>query len=116
MGNPPDRGTGPGYFPGSVRGNRMIKRKQAQRVPFSRLASRRRRRIMPVLRRVTRWSVLVGVAGLAFGGFALSRSPHRDVLLADATDRAVAATASLGLVVDDIEVEGRETTARAMIM
>ena len=49
-------------------------------------------------------------------GFALSRSPGRDALLAEAADRAVAVTASLGMVVDDIEVEGRETTESAMIM
>jgi cell division protein FtsQ len=71
---------------------------------------------MPMLRRVVRWSALIGLAGLVYGGFALSRSPTRDGLLAEAADRAVAATASLGLVVDDIEVEGRETTDGAMIM
>src|SRR3954453_7806547 len=127
MGNPPDRGTGPrhfrprhfrpGQFPGHVRGNGMIKRRQAEKAALPRSASRRRRRpVMPMLRRAARWSALVGLAGLAYGGFALSRSPNRDALLADAGNRAVAATASLGLVVEDIEVEGGETTARAMIV
>src|SRR4051794_19758193 len=112
MGNPPDRGTGPrhfrpryfrpGQFPGHVRGNGMIKRRQVEKAPISRSASRRRRPIMPILRRATRWSALVGLAGLAYGGFALSRSSNRDALLADAGIRAVAATASLGLVVEDI--------------
>ena len=69
---------------------------------------------MPTLRRALRWSSLVALAGLAYGGFALSRSPDRDTLLAEAADRAIAATASFGMVVDEIEVEGRETTDRAM--
>src|SRR5215211_4917638 len=117
MGNPPDRGTGPGHLPGHGRGNGMIKRKQAPKASPSRPAPRRRRRpILPMLRRAARWSALVGLAGLAYGGFALSRSPNHDALLTDAADRAVAATASLGLVVEDIEVEGRETTERAMIV
>src|SRR4051812_22108992 len=122
MGNPPDRGTGPRYFspgqfPEHVRGDGMIKRRQAEKAALPRSASRRRRRpVMPMLRRAARWSALVGLAGLAYGGFALSRSPNRDALLADAGNRAVAATASLGLVVEDIEVEGRETTDRAMIV
>ena len=82
----------------------MIKRKQAEKAPSPRPAPRRRRRpIMLVLRRAARWSALVALAGLAYGGFALSRSQNRDTLLADASSRAVAATASLGLVVEDIE-------------
>jgi cell division protein FtsQ len=95
----------------------MIKRTQAPKAPSSRPVPRRRRRpVMPMLRRGARWSALVALAGLAYGGFALSRSPGRDALLAGAADRVVAATASLGMVVDDIEVEGRETTESAMIM
>jgi cell division protein FtsQ len=95
----------------------MIKRTHAAKAPFPRPAPRRRRRpIMPMLRRAVRWSALVGLAGLAYGGFALSQSPSRDVLLAEAADRAMAVTASLGMVVDDIEVEGRETTESGMIM
>src|SRR3954454_13497631 len=110
MGNPADRGTGPGYFVGHVRGNGMIKPRQAPKTPSPRPAPRRRRcPIMPMLRRAGRWSALVALAGLAYGGFALSRSPNRDALLADAADQAVGATASLGMVVEDIEVEGRET-------
>src|SRR3954470_10844645 len=100
MGDLPDRGTGGGHG----RGTGMIKRTQAPNTPSSRPPRRRRRPIMPVLRRAARWSALVALAGLAYGGFALSRSPNRDTLLADASSRAVAATASLGLVVEDIEV------------
>src|SRR3954453_5992777 len=113
MGDPPDRGTGGLH----VRGNGMIRRTQAPKTPSSRPPLRRRRRpVMPMVRRAARWSGLLALAGLAYGGFALSRSPDRDVLLAEAADRVVAATASLGLVVEDVEVEGRETTDSSMIM
>ncbi len=95
----------------------MIKRRQAPKAPSSRPPLRRRRRpIVPMLRRAVRWSGLVALAGLVYGGFALSRSPSRDALLADAADRVIAVTASLGMVVEDIEVEGRETTDAAMII
>jgi cell division protein FtsQ len=95
----------------------MIKRTQAPRTSSSRPPPRRRRRsIRPILRRAARWSALVALAGLAYGGFALSQSPNRDALLAEAKERTVAATAALGMVVENIEVEGRETTEGAMIM
>ncbi|MGD9614881.1 MAG: cell division protein FtsQ/DivIB [Alphaproteobacteria bacterium] len=95
----------------------MIKRTHAPKTPSSRPPLRRRRRqIVPVLRRAVRWSALIALAGLVYGGFALSQSPNRDALLAEAADRAMTATAALGMVVEDIEVEGRETTERAMIM
>jgi cell division protein FtsQ len=99
-----------------VRGNGMIRRTQAPKTPSSRLPRRRRRPVMPVVRRAARWSALLALAGLAYGGFALSRSPDRDVLLGEAADRVVAATASLGMVVEDIEVEGRETTDASMVV
>ena len=71
-----------------VRGNGMIKRTQAPKTPSSRPPPRRRRRpVMPMLRRAARWSALLALAGLAYGGFALSRSPDRDALLAEAADR-----------------------------
>ena len=62
-----------------VRGNGMIKRTQAPKAPSSRPPPRRRRRpVMPMVRRAARWSALLALAGLAYGGFALSRSPDRD--------------------------------------
>jgi cell division protein FtsQ len=95
----------------------MIKRAQAPKSASARPPPRRRRRpIMPMVRRALRWSALVALAGLAYGGFALSRSPDRDALLATGADAAVAATAALGMVVEDNEVEGRDTTDRAMIV
>src|SRR4051812_16362110 len=112
MGDPPGRGTGNLH----VRGNGMIRRTQAPKTPSTRLPPRRRRPVMPMVRRATRWLALLALAGLAYGGFALSRSPDRDTLFAEAADRVVAATASLGMVVEDVEVEGRETTDASMIM
>lgn len=95
----------------------MITRKHASGRSPSRPSLRRRHRlIMPMVRRAARWSALLALTGLAYGGFALSRSPDGDALLAAAIDRAVAATAALGLVVEEIEVEGRETTDAAVIM
>src|ERR1051325_1332759 len=95
MGDPPDRRTG--GLP--VRGHGMIRRTQAPKTPSSRPPPRRRRRpVMQTVRRAARWSGLLALAGLAYGGFARSRSPDRDTLLAEAADRVVAATASLGLV------------------
>src|SRR4029078_2539332 len=99
MGDSPDWRAGGGH----VRGNGMIKHSQAPKAPSSRPPLRRRRRpVMPMLRRAGRWSALVALAGLAYGACALSRSPDRDTLLAVTADRAVAATASLGMVVNDI--------------
>jgi cell division protein FtsQ len=46
----------------------------------------------------------------------MSRSPDGLAMLAAAGDRALAATAALGLVVSEINVEGRETTDAATIM
>jgi cell division protein FtsQ len=58
--------------------------------------------------------VLLACAGYA--GFALMRSPDGRTLLAEAGDRALAVSAALGLVVSEINVEGRETTDAATIM
>jgi cell division protein FtsQ len=52
------------------------------------------------------------VAATVFGAAAASRLPFGEGL----TVRVIAATASLGLAVDNIEVEGRETTDAATIM
>jgi len=56
--------------------------------------------------------VAVGV----YGGVVLSRLPVGQAIVGGVADRALAASAALGLVVGDIEVEGRETTDRATIM
>jgi len=76
----------------------------------------RRRRIAPALRRVAMWVMLIGLTAAGYGGFVLSRLPIGQEILAGAADRALAASATLGLVVGDIEVEGRETTDAATIM
>jgi cell division protein FtsQ len=95
----------------------MIARRHASQEPSTRPPQRRRRRpIAPILRCAARWAALVALVGLAYGGFALSRSPSREAWLAEISGRLVAATASLGMVVQAIEVEGRATTERAMIV
>ena len=77
---------------------------------------RRRRRISPALRRAVPWAMAVVLAAGCYGGVVLSRLPIGQAVLAGAADRALAASAVLGLVVGDIAVEGRETTDRATIM
>lgn len=77
---------------------------------------RRRRRLGPALRRITRGALLMLVVAGAYGGFVLSRLPAGQAILAEAADRALALSASLGLVVTNIEVEGRETTDAATIL
>lgn len=77
---------------------------------------RRRRRIVPALRRVARWALLMLLVAGAYGGFVLSRLPQGQALFAEIVDTALTASAALGLVVTNIEVEGRETTDAATIM
>jgi cell division protein FtsQ len=91
----------------------MIKR--AKR-PASGPPPRRRRSLVPRLRRVVLWLLVVLLAGAGYAALALTRSPDARALLAEAADRALAATAVFGLVVDQINVEGRETTDAATIM
>jgi cell division protein FtsQ len=70
----------------------------------------------PVLRRLLAWAppgVLV-LAGI--GLLVLSRVPAAQPALDRTWSQTLAATASVGLAVDDIEVEGRETTDAATIM
>src|SRR6185503_7195002 len=62
------------------------------------------------------WAMLGLTAAAGYGGFALSRSPDGRQLLAQAGDRLLQASAGLGLVVGDIQVEGRETTDAATIL
>ena len=77
---------------------------------------RRRRRIAPAIRRTVLWAPLFLAVGGLYGGFVLSRLPLGQAILDAATDRALAASAALGLAVRDIEVEGRETTDAATIL
>jgi len=77
---------------------------------------RRRRRISPAMRRALPWAMAVMLAAGCYGGVVLSRVPIGQAILAGAADRALAASAALGLVVGNIDVEGRETTDKATIM
>ncbi|MBV9964523.1 MAG: FtsQ-type POTRA domain-containing protein [Alphaproteobacteria bacterium] len=62
------------------------------------------------MRRAALWLLLVVAAGSFYGTLLASRVPAGQLLLSRATNRLVAASAALGLVVTNIEVEGRETT------
>jgi len=76
----------------------------------------RRRRFGPAVRRAAVWAIPLVLAVGFYGGVMLSRLPVGQAILSAAADRALAASAALGLVVTDIEVEGRETTDPATIM
>jgi cell division protein FtsQ len=75
-----------------------------------------RRRIAPAMRRALFGVTVAVVAAAGYGAAALSQLPLGEALWSDAADRALAASAGLGLVVADIEVEGRGTTDTATIM
>jgi len=68
------------------------------------------------LRYAALWSMPLVIAAGWYGVSVASRMPAVAAALADAADRLVAVTAAFGLVVADIEVEGRETTDAATIM
>ncbi|HVC51023.1 MAG TPA: FtsQ-type POTRA domain-containing protein [Stellaceae bacterium] len=76
----------------------------------------RRRRMTRETRRALLWAsplaVCVGIYGLVM----LSRTPAGADVFAQVGDAAIAVTARMGLVVDNIEVTGRETTERATII
>ncbi|HLY47289.1 MAG TPA: cell division protein FtsQ/DivIB [Stellaceae bacterium] len=76
----------------------------------------RRRRLAPKLRRALLWALLPVLVAGCYGAVMLSRLPQGQALVAAAGEAALAASARLGLVVGDIEVEGRETTDRATII
>src|ERR1051325_10995437 len=77
---------------------------------------RRRRRLPRRIRRGALWLLLaVAVAG-SYGAVLASRMPAGQAALAQATDRFIAATGALGLVVSEIEVQGRETTDVGTVM
>jgi cell division protein FtsQ len=75
-----------------------------------------RRRLRPAVRRLALWTLPVVLAVGGYATLALSRLPAGEALLHAAGERALAATASLGLVVSNIEVEGRRTTDSATIL
>ena len=77
---------------------------------------RRRRPLLPRLRRIALPVFVVLLVGAGYAAFILNHSPEGRVWLADAGDRALAFSAALGFVVNDIDVEGRETTDAATIM
>jgi cell division protein FtsQ len=60
--------------------------------------------------------LVVLLVGAGYTGIIMSRSPEGVAMLAEAADRALAASAALGLVVSEINVEGRETTDAATIL
>ena len=76
----------------------------------------RRRRLPRHVRHALLWSLLVIVVISGYGGVIASRTAVGQALLAQSFDQFVAATAAFGLVVTDIEVEGRETTDAATVV
>src|SRR5205814_3588926 len=77
---------------------------------------RRRRHLPRRIRRGALWLLLaVAVAG-SYGAILASRMPAGQAAFAQATDRFIAATGALGLVVNEIEVQGRETTDIGTVM
>ena len=70
-----------------------------------------------LLRRFGLWvGVPVLLAGGFYGGVLWSRSPSGQSALQYAADRMLDCTARFGLVVNDVRVEGRETTDRETIL
>ncbi len=76
----------------------------------------RPRRLAARLRRAALFALPLALAAGLYGGFILSRLPLGQAILGAAVDRVLAGTAAIGLAVNDIEVEGRETTDAATIM
>src|SRR5262245_37561256 len=67
-------------------------------------------------RRAIAWAIPVVIGAGIFGIAAISRSPIGQNGNNSLGSQLIAATATLGLTVDNIEVEGRETTDAATIM
>jgi cell division protein FtsQ len=77
----------------------------------------RRSRWLRGLRRVARWTWLPALAVVALlGPIGLSRAPWGQPALELAEDRLVALSGALGLVVADIQVDGREVTDRDAVL
>jgi len=79
-------------------------------------ARARRRRLPRRVRHGALWFLLVVAVVGCYGAIAASRTPVGQAALAQAVDRIVGTTAAFGLVVSNIEVEGRETTDTATVM
>src|SRR5947208_13233512 len=95
---------------------RPMRSQAARRVSAPPRPRPRRRRISPALRHIALWTALLVLTAGGYAAFVLSRLPIGQEILASTADGALAASAALGLVVGDIEVEGRETTDAATIM
>src|ERR1051326_828552 len=80
--------------------------------PGTRSPRPRRRRLPRSIRHAVLSALPLALLGLGGILFALSRQPAGQAALDAATARILALTGAIGLVVDDIEVEGRETTDR----
>lgn len=76
----------------------------------------RRRRTSRTLRRAALWGAPLALAAGLVGGAVLSGAVPGRVSLRDAGSAALSLTGMLGLVVSDIEVEGRATTDSATIL
>lgn len=74
-----------------------------------------RRRLPHVLRRTSFWGVLLAFTTTCCA-LALNHTAGTENLITEAADRAISVSAALGLVVTDIQVEGRETTDTATIL
>src|SRR6185369_17954850 len=97
-------------------GERMKQSGGRGKPPAASPPPRRRRRLPRRIRRGALWLLLaVAVAG-SYGAILASRMPAGQAALAQATDRFIAATGALGLVVSEIEVQGRETTDVGTVM
>jgi cell division protein FtsQ len=68
------------------------------------------------MRRTAWWAVPAALVVIGYGLFMLGRLPLGQAIYAAAINRVLEVTASLGLVVDNIEVSGRTTTETATIM
>src|SRR5439155_13179881 len=118
MGDPPHRAADPGRR--ADRGGRAVRReyrmKQAGGKGKPTPPRARRRRLPRHVRHAILWAVLVIAVVGGYGGVIASRTPVGQAFLAQAADGFVGMTATIGLVVTDIEVEGRETTDGATVM
>jgi len=68
------------------------------------------------LRRAVRWATVATLAAACCGGVALAHLPAGRAALATAEAGVLSASATLGFVVGNVEVEGRTTTKTATIL